>query len=76
MVSTIMSPMVACDSSFMIRQLFTFRIPGIDYDFAINTTHVAMFLVSVFIIIVAVIARVKINKARSEEHTSELQSQR
>ncbi len=67
MVSTIMSPMVACDSSFMIRQLFTFRIPGIDYDFAINTTHVAMFLVSVFIIIVAVIARVKINKADASD---------
>lgn len=62
-----MSPMVACDSSFMIRQLFTFRIPGIDYDFAINTTHVAMFLVSVFIIIVAVIARVKINKADASD---------
>lgn len=67
MVSTIMSPMVACDSSFMIRQLFTFRIPGIDYDFAINTTHVAMFLVSVFIIIVAVIARVKINKVDASD---------
>lgn len=58
-----MSSLVACDSSFMIKSLKTFRIPGIDYNFSINTTHVALLIVSVFIIVMAIIARIKINKA-------------
>lgn len=47
----------------MIKSLKTFRIPGIDYNFSINTTHVALLIVSVFIIVMAIIARIKINKA-------------
>lgn len=62
-----MTSMVACDSSFMIKSLYTFRIPGIDYDFNIDTTHIAMLLVSVFILIVAIIARVRINKANASD---------
>lgn len=62
-----MNTLVACDSSFMIQSLYEFQIPGIDYNFSINTTHVAMLLVSVFIIIMAVIARVKINKVKPED---------
>lgn len=59
--------LVACDSSFMIKSLYTFRIPGIDYDFSINTTHVAILLVSVFIVVMAVIARLKINKVQATD---------
>ena len=62
-----MTSLVACDSSFMIKTLCSFRIPGVDYDFSINTTHVAMLLVSLFILIVAIIARVKINKANASD---------
>jgi F-type H+-transporting ATPase subunit a len=62
-----MTSLVACDSSFMIKSLYSFRIPGVDYDFSINTTHVAMLLVSLFILIVAIIARVKINKANASD---------
>ena len=62
-----MTSLVACDSSFMIKSLCSFRIPGVDYDFSINTTHVAMLLVSLFILIVAIIARVKINKANASD---------
>lgn len=65
--STMMTSLVACDSSFMIKTLCSFRIPGVDYDFSINTTHVAMLLVSLFILIVAIIARVKINKANASD---------
>ena len=43
---TSMTSMIACDSSFMIKSLYKFRIPGIDYDFSINTTHVALLIVS------------------------------
>lgn len=57
----------ACESSFMIKSLYNFRIPGIDYDFSINTTHVAMLIVSVFIIIMAVIARVKISRVDASD---------
>lgn len=59
--------LVACDSSFMIKSLYTFRIPGIDYDFSINTTHVAILLVSVFIVVMAIIARLKINKVQATD---------
>ena len=58
---TSMTSMIACDSSFMIKSLYKFRIPGIDYDFSINTTHVALLIVSIFILVVAIIARIKIN---------------
>lgn len=58
-----MTSLVACDSSFMIKSLYSFRIPGIDYNFVIDTTHVALLIVSVFIIVMAIIARIKINKA-------------
>lgn len=57
----------ACESSFMIKSLYNFRIPGIDYDFSINTTHVAMLIVSVFIIIMAIIARVKISRVDASD---------
>ena len=49
---TSMTSMIACDSSFMIKSLYKFRIPGIDYDFSINTTHVALLIVSIFILVV------------------------
>lgn len=62
-----MTSMVACESSFMIKSLYTFRIPGIDYDFNIDTTHIAMLLVSVFILVVAIIARIQINKANASD---------
>lgn len=51
MGSSYVNTLVACDSSFMIHSLKEFHIPGIDYTFSINTTHVAMLLVSIFIII-------------------------
>ncbi|MCI6164781.1 MAG: F0F1 ATP synthase subunit A [Lachnospira sp.] len=51
----------------MIKSLYNFRIPGIDYDFSINTTHVAMLIVSVFIIIMAIIARVKISRVDASD---------
>ncbi len=62
-----MTSMVACDSSFMIKKLLEFRIPGIDYDFIIDTTHVAMWLVSIFILVMAIIARVKLNKVEATD---------
>ena len=67
MGSSYVNTLVACDSSFMIHSLKEFHIPGIDYTFSINTTHVAMLLVSIFIIIMAVIARVKINKVKPDD---------
>lgn len=65
--SSYVNTLVACDSSFMIQSLKEFHIPGIDYTFSINTTHVAMLLVSVFIIIMAIVARVKINKVKPDD---------
>ena len=62
-----MNTLSACESSFMIKSLYNFRIPGIDYDFSINTTHVAMLIVSVFIIINAIIARVKISRVDASD---------
>ena len=59
--------MVALDSSFMIKSLYTFRIPGIDYDFSINTTHVALMYVSLLILILAIVARIKLNKESEDE---------
>ena len=67
MGSVSVAPMVACDSSFMIKSLFTFKLPGMDYEFHLNTTHVALLIVSVFILIVAIIARIKLNKVNSED---------
>lgn len=64
---TSMTSMIACDSSFMIKSLYKFRIPGIDYDFSINTTHVALLIVSIFILVVAIIARIKISKAEASD---------
>ena len=64
---TSMTSMIACDSSFMIKSLYKFRILGIDYDFSINTTHVALLIVSIFILVVAIIARIKINKAEASD---------
>lgn len=58
---------VALESSFMIKTLYTFRIPGIDYDFNIDTTHVALLIVSLFIIIVAIVARVQLNKYTEDD---------
>lgn len=62
-----MTSLVACDSSFMIKSLYSFRIPGINYDFSLNTTHVALLIVSVFILVLAIVARVKINKAQASD---------
>ena len=62
-----MNTLSACESSFRIKSLYNFRIPGIDYDFSINTTHVAMLIVSVFIIIMAIIARVKISRVDASD---------
>jgi F-type H+-transporting ATPase subunit a len=62
-----MPSMVACDSSFMIKKLYEFRIPGIDYAFSIDTTHVAMLIISIFIIVVAILARRAINKANATD---------
>lgn len=69
-----MTSMIACDSSFMIKSLYTFTIPGIDYNFSINTTHVAMFIVSLFIIIMAIIARIKINKVNASDTPGHFQN--
>ena len=71
MGSSYVNTLVACDSSFMIQSLKEFHIPGIDYTFSINTTHVAMLLVSVFIIIMAIVARVKINNSIKDTSTYE-----
>lgn len=67
MGSTVMSSMVACESSFLIKSLYSFRIPGIDYDFSITTTHVSMLLVTILILTLAIVARVKINKANASD---------
>ena len=67
MGSVSVAPMVACDSSFMIKSLFSFKLPGMDYEFHLNTTHVALLIVSLFILIVAVIPRIKLNKVNSED---------
>lgn len=68
------STMVACDSSFMIKTLYNFRIPGIDYDFAINTTHIALLLVSLTILVLAVIARIKISKVKPTDRPGAYQN--
>lgn len=62
-----MVPMVALDSSFMITSFYEFRIPGIDYVFSINSTHIAMLFVFLIIIVLAIVARIKINKANAED---------
>ena len=57
--------MVAGDSSFMIKTLYTFKLNGVSLN--IDTTHVALLLVSVFILVMAVIARIKINKVDASD---------
>lgn len=69
-----MTSFVACESSFMIQSLYSFRIPGIDYDFSIDTTHVAMLIVSVFIIVMAIVARLQINKAEATDTPGPIQN--
>ena len=64
---TSMTSMMPCDCSVMIKSLYKFLIPGIDYVFSINTTHVALLIVSIFILVVAIIARIKINKAEASD---------
>ena len=56
---------VAGDSSFMIQTFYTFKLGGV--ELGIDSTHVAMLIVSVFIIIMAIIARVKINKVNATD---------
>lgn len=68
-----MTSLVACDSSFMIKSLYEFHIPGIDYTFQLDTTHVAMLIVSVFIIVMAIIARVKISKVNATDTPGKFQ---
>lgn len=66
--------LVALDSSFMIKSLYSFQIPGIDYTFQLNTTHVAMLIVSVFIIVMAIITRIKINKVNATDTPGKFQT--
>ena len=65
MGSVSLTTMVAGDSSFMIKTLYTFKINGVSLN--IDTTHVALLLVSVFILVMAVIARIKINKVDASD---------
>ena len=65
MGSVSLTTMVAGDSSFMIKTLYTFKINGVSLN--IDTTHVALLLVSVFILVMAIIARVKINKVDASD---------
>lgn len=74
MGNTGMSYMVACDSSFMIKSLYEFQIPGIDYMFSINTTHVAMLIVTVLLIVLAIVARIKINKVNATDKPGAFQN--
>lgn len=67
MGNTGISTMVACESSFLIQSLYKFKIPGIDYEFSITTTHVAMLLISILLIVLAIVARIKINKANASD---------
>lgn len=60
-----LTAMVAGDSSFMIKTLYTFKLNGVSLN--IDTTHVALLLVSVFILVMAVIARIKINKVDASD---------
>ena len=60
-----LTTMVAGDSSFMIKTLYTFKLNGVSLN--IDTTHVALLLVSVFILVMAVIARIKINKVDASD---------
>ena len=48
MGSESLTAMVAGDSSFMIKTLYTFKLNGVSLN--IDTTHVALLLVSVFIL--------------------------
>ena len=64
MGSESLTTMVAGDSSFMIKTLYTFKLNGVSLNF--DTTHVALLLVSVFILVMAVIARIKINKVDND----------
>ncbi|MBQ4284240.1 MAG: F0F1 ATP synthase subunit A [Lachnospira sp.] len=68
------STMVAGDSSFLIKPLYNFRIPGIDYDFAITTTHVAMLLVTLTLLTIAIVARIKISKVKPTDKPGALQN--
>ena len=65
MGSESLTTMVAGDSSFMIKTLYTFKLNGVSLN--IDTTHVALLLVSVFILVMAVIARIKINKVDASD---------
>ena len=65
MGSVNVNTLVACDSSFMIKTLYTFKINGV--ELCLNTTHVALLLVSVFILVMAIIARAKINKVDASD---------
>ena len=54
-----------CASSFMIQSLFKFNLFG--SEISINTTHISMWIVSVFILVMAIIARCKLNKLGPED---------
>lgn len=71
---TRISTMVAADSSFLIQPLYKFRIPGIEYEFAINTTHVGMLLVSLVIIVLAIVVRIKISKVKPTDKPGAIQN--
>ncbi len=68
------STMVSADSSFMIKSLYNFRIPGIDFEFSITTTHIAMLLVSLIIIALAVLVRIKISKVKATDKPGAVQN--
>ena len=72
MGSESLTTMVAGDSSFMIKTLYTFKLNGVSLN--IDTTHVALLLVSVFILVMAVIARIKINKVDASDTPGMLQN--
>ena len=72
MGSESLTAMVAGDSSFMIKTLYTFKLNGVSLN--IDTTHVALLLVSVFILVMAVIARIKINKVDASDTPGMLQN--
>ena len=59
-----MISVVSLDADFMIKYLTELHITD-NITVHITTTHVAMWIVTIFILILAVIARVKINKAEA-----------
>lgn len=66
--------MVSAESSFLIQPLYNFRIPGIDYDFAITTTHVAMVIITVLLLSLAILVRIKIRNVKPTDTPGAVQN--